>query len=202
MSYSKIQNDIIDYLDTRYDVRSIEDFDLVGGEAVIEVTTFDGMAYTRFNIMPDGDTNVFNYCISAQHINKDWSMEEHDWLDSLPYEPKKEEASDEPFDVVVKNKIKIEKEFKKMAKCDFTKIAQEVNKERFKSWVEDNADDLVEYAEDCFATAYGTYMDENTDDYETMAHEAIDNIIDNLWMGDYICELEEDPEGVIEDVIM
>ena len=70
MTYSKIQNDIINYLDTQYDVRSIEGFDLVGGEVVAEVTAFDGIAYTRFNIMPDGFTNVFNYVISAQHVNK------------------------------------------------------------------------------------------------------------------------------------
>lgn len=201
MTYSKIQNDIINYLDTQYDVRSIEGFDLVGGEVVVEVTVFDGITYTRFNIMPDGDTNVFNYCISAQHVNKCWSMEEHDWLDSLPYEPKKEEPGDEPFDVVVENKIKTEKEFKKMAKCNFTKIAQEVNRERFKSWVEDNADDLVTYAEDVFTESYGTYMDDNCEEYESVAHEAIENIIDNLWMGDYTSEVE-DPEGVVEDVIM
>lgn len=199
--YTKIQDDIINYLNTQYDIRSIEGFDLVGGEVVVEVTVFDGIAYTRFNIMPDGFTNVFNYVASAQHVNKDWSMEEHDWLDSLPYEPKKEEPGDEPFDVVVENKIKLEKEFKKMARCDFVKIAQEVNRERFKSWVEDNADDLVTYAEDVFTESYGTYMDDNCEEYESVAHEAIENIIDNLWMGDYTSEVE-DPEGVVEDVIM
>ena len=101
-----------------------------------------------------------------------------------------------------KNKLKIEKEFKKMAKCDFSRIAKEVKRENFKEWVEANAEDLVDYAECAFEEAYKAYIEDNADDYETMAHEAIDNIVDNLWMSDYSSDLDDDPCEVIEEVIM
>ena len=185
---TEIQTKIIDQLDRGTNIRAIEEYEAQRDanspeEHVVEITTFDGDEfYFRYNVWPDGETELHRFRLEESKL--------------IQYDERFSMFRDkEPV------KIKIEKEFKKMARCNFGKIAKEVNKERFKSWVEDNADDLVEYAEDVFATSYGTYMDENSDDYEDVAHKAIDNLIDNLWMGDYSSEVD-DPEDVIENVIM
>lgn len=197
--YSEIQNKVIDQLDRATDIRSIEDFTKQRDanspeETVVEITTFDGDEfYFRYNVWPDGETELHRFKLEESKLIQ------YDERFSM-FRDKEKTSGDEPFDVVVKNEI--EKENKTMAKCDFQKIAQEVNEELFKQWVEDNADDLVEYAEDSFREAYAAYIEDNNGDYETMAHEAIDNIIDNLWMSDYSTDLDDDPEEVISAVIM
>ena len=178
----------------------------------------------KYIIYPDGETRMTQYSKNpSETLLCKYSMEEHDWA-VTEFTSNEEETGDVPFDVVVdkmiedemitdngivwrketedKNKLKIEKEFKKMAKCDFSRIAKEVNRENFKEWVEANAEDLVDYAECAFEEAYKAYIEDNADDYETMAHEAIDNIVDNLWMSDYSSDLDDDPCEVIEEVIM
>lgn len=192
---TKIQSDILFWLSDNG--CKVLTFDYVGAEIVAICQM--GNALYRYVIAEDGDATAETYTKSHERSCYSWSMEEHDWVKEVPVV--KEEPSNESHDVVVENKIKIEKEFKKMARCDFAKIAKEVNRERFRSWVQDNADDLVTYAEDAFAEAYESYMDDNCDEYADVAHEAIDNIIDNLYMGDYTDEVE-DAEEVVEDVIM
>lgn len=197
--YSEIQNKVINQLDRATNIRSIEDFTKQRDanspeETVVEITTFDGDEYYfRYNVWPDGETELHRFKLEESKLIQ------YDERFSM-FRDKEEKHGDESFDVVMKNEI--EKEKKTMAKCDFQKIAQEVNEELFESWVEDNADELTEYAEDAFREAYRAYIEDNTSDFETMAHEAIDNIVDNLWMSDYSVELTSDPEDVVANIIM
>lgn len=189
------QNDILRTFDPEYWILKTDEYETGDGYVHVEVVAeLDGTLY-RYTIDPNGDTTRQTMAVSKETSYYGWSMEEHDWLKEAPNV--KETSGDEPFDVVVENKIKEEK---KMAKCDFSKIAKEINKEQFEQWVEDNADDLVEYAEDAFREAYAAYLADNCDDFEEKAHEVIDDIIDNLWMSDYTCEVE-DPEDVIDRII-
>ena len=195
--FSEIQKKIIDQLDRSTNVRAIEDYyaqrDVNSPEEqVVEITTFDGDEfYFRYNVWPDGETELHRFRLEESKLIQ------YDERFSM-FRDKEEKSGDESFDVVVKNEI--EKEKKTMAKCDFHSIAKEIDSECFKEWVEDNADDLVEYAEDAFREAYRDYQ-ENGDGYEALAHSAIDEMISWLDMNDYSND-DIDAESIIEDVIM
>ena len=196
--FSEIQNKVIDQIDRHANVRAIEDFDAQRDanspeETVVEITTYDGDEYYfRYNVWPDGETEIHRFKLEESKLMQ------YDEMFGIFRDKKEETNGDVSFDVVVKNEI--EKEKKTMAKCNFERIAAEIDNDCFKEWVEDNAEDLVEYAEDAFREAYTSYI-ENGDSYEELAHNAIDEMIEWLDMSEYTSD-DIDAQTVIEEVLL
>lgn len=86
-------------------------------------------------------------------------------------------------------------------RIDFKAIAEEMDREDFRTWVEDNADDLADYAEEVFREKYADYRECSCGySYEDLAKNAIAEVIDWMDFSDYASD-DIDAEGVVSDVI-
>lgn len=188
MNYSEIQNKVIDHLDKYYNITAIEDFDFEHNgvlEKVVEVTLFDGEKYFRYNIWPDGETEIFTFA------------QESKWVSM--YDPRfsmfraKEEYGDESFDVVVEREMK--KEEKEMSRVDLDSIANDAMLEAFENYVRDHQDELRRYAEETAREKVLDYVG-NCLDLEDGAHSVIDDLIN------YHLEYDAQPDvQAQEDII-
>jgi len=183
---TKVQEDIITYLDAEYDIRAIEDMDIGGGNDCIEVTTFNGDAYVRFNVMPDGTTDMIIFKPTFRKKLSAWSMEEHWWNNSTTVE----ESGDESFDVVVEKELKEEKKVIDL---------RETYAELIEGYISYHEEELKEYAEDCKRENFEVYAEDSLKD---VIQTVISNYYDNYDFDDVTFNDEDIEQMLIDEGIL
>ena len=85
-----------------------------------------------------------------------------------------------------------------MRKPDFHGIARDMDEENISGWIEDHQDEIIEYAEDGFRDRYGSYQED--EGIECAVHDAIDRILDDMYMPDYESD-DSDIICAVEDIL-